>query len=495
MEVENLLMQREEEHRRRLELEDEVVRLQEMLENEQKLSRVLRCALHRPFMCHSCIFSSVTCQVKVLLREIAKVQAEIIYLERKVEELKLKLYQQPYQQLQWDQRQQRNLLCESGDHGAIGEPEQFPDIEKMTWHLKSESSSNVDFVTEAKGIHSMKKSEEDAETKGKIQKPHYAWGLRYEQACRDSPNKLSENLIKALICIFHKISVSPVHLGCEKAAATKIHISCMRSKSLIHTQEGNEAARDIGPYKEFIQIMRSTVDMNRIELCFPTIEKLRFLMHKLVVVELRFLSYKQRLAFWINIYNASIMHAFLQHGLPTCPGKLLELLNKAAFNVGGVVLNALAIEHFILRHSSDTKYGMEDKKRPCFSMPMDLVTPEPNITFALCRGSWSSPALRVYTAENVMNELERAKVEFLEASVCITCKRKMVLPQLLQWHMQDFADDIESLIEWIYSQLPRTGSLKRSMMEWLSGEYKVPLSKMVEIHPYEAEFRYLLPTY
>jgi hypothetical protein len=59
--------------------------------------------------------------------------------------------------------------------------------------------------------------------------------------------------------------------------------------------------------------------------------------------------------------------------------------------------------------------------------------------------------------------------------------------------MHDFADEMESLVEWIYSQLPRTGSLKRAMMECVIRETKHPMSKMVEIQPYESEFRYILP--
>jgi hypothetical protein len=101
--------------------------------------------------------------------------------------------------------------------------------------------------------------------------------------------------------------------------------------------------------------------------------------------------------------------------------------------------------------------------------------------------------LRVYTPNEVVNELGRAKVEYLEASVGVTSKRKIVVPKLLQWHMRDFADGMESLLEWIYSQLPRSGSLKRLMMECLNGETRSHITKMVEIQPYESEFRYLLP--
>lgn len=100
--------------------------------------------------------------------------------------------------------------------------------------------------------------------------------------------------------------------------------------------------------------------------------------------------------------------------------------------------------------------------------------------------------LRVYTPDNIANEMERAKLEYLEASIGVTSRKKIVVPKLLQWHMRDFADEMESLLEWIYSQLPRSGSLKRLIMECLNGEAKTPISKMVEVQPYESEFRYLL---
>lgn len=101
--------------------------------------------------------------------------------------------------------------------------------------------------------------------------------------------------------------------------------------------------------------------------------------------------------------------------------------------------------------------------------------------------------LRVYTPDDIVNELERAKVEYLEASVGVTSKKKILVPKLLQWHMLDFADGMESLLEWIYSQLPRSASLKRLIMQCLNGETKSPINKMVEVQPHESEFRYLLP--
>lgn len=158
-----------------------------------------------------------------------------------------------------------------------------------------------------------------------------------------------------------------------------------------------------------------------------------------------------------------------------------------------------------------------DEKEMLLRHAYGLGYPEPNVTFALCRGTWSSPAvslfsyylnsdvsvgymkvmrmkmqLRIYTADEVVNELGKAKVDYLEASVGITSKKKVSLPKLLQWHMKDFADDMESLVEWVYSQLPRSGSLKTSIMDCLNKESKYQFARMVEVQHYESEFRYLL---
>lgn len=102
--------------------------------------------------------------------------------------------------------------------------------------------------------------------------------------------------------------------------------------------------------------------------------------------------------------------------------------------------------------------------------------------------------LRVYTAENVTHELEIAKTEYLESSIKVAGRRKIIIPKLLYWHMRDFADDMESLLEWVHSQLPKHGSLKRVIKELLSSDLKMPLLKAVEIEAYDAEFCYLLPT-
>ncbi|KAK4835559.1 hypothetical protein QYF36_011348 [Acer negundo] len=498
MKFEDYLMQRKDDQdhhdhvhennkQKRVDLEEEVEKLLAELDGEQTLNKVFQCALHRPVVIPHPSLSSLLLppQVQTVLSEMAMVEEEIICLERKVEEMKMRLTRsQNYEECRLEK--------------------------KMNSYRRASVGSEMDLLHMSSTTGSPEIHEKSRRHTRRI--PKYSNFDKETFTTHEKPNVLSEELIKCLIGIYLDINEASLE-GSSAIVAPKLGLPCMNTKGFIAKSPSfvitrNNASnldpygilpdldgsiRDIGPYKNLIQITRISLDISRFTESFPAVEKLRVLMHKLSNVDLTFLTYKQKLAFWINIYNACIMHAFLEHGLPSSQEKLLALMNKAALNVGGIVLNALAIEHFILRHPSESSTEPTYQKEMLLRHAYGLGYPEPNLTFALCRGSWSSPALRVYTPEEVVNELERAKVEYLEASVGVTSKRKIVVPKLLQWHMRDFADDMESLLEWIYSQLPRSGSLKRLMMECLNGDIKAPITKMVETQPYESEFRYLLP--
>ncbi|KAF3952443.1 hypothetical protein ACB098_06G158300 [Castanea mollissima] len=524
MKFEDLLMQRSDERQKRLDLEEEVKKLQGVLDGEQALNRVLRFALQGPVSSHPSLSSMVPPEVRLILEELATVQEEILWLERKVEELKLILYKEREHNRERDTLhltrlpEETQLLFGPENRSVLNDQrsrsQNYDEFKKE--RMRKERRPSLGSVSEILSMSSTRFNEEyqmsRRHTRRLIRNQHHI----NKESVIEKPNELSEKLVKCLISIFFELNQASMERE-GSAAVPKLTLPCMKSKGFMAKTTFNcktstflfndntsnldpygklpdfdGLVRDFGPYENFIQVTRSSLDIGRISERLPAMRKLRFLMHRLCNVDLTFLTYKQKLAFWINIYNACIMHAYLEHGLPSTQGKLLDIMNKAAVNVGGIVLNALAIEHFILRHPWESNQGLTDEKEMLLRHAYGLGYPEPNVTFALCRGSWSSPALRVYTPNEVVNELGKAKVEYLEASVGVTSKRKIIVPKLLQWHMRDFADDMESLLEWIYSQLPRSGSLKRLMMECLNGETRSPRTKMVEIQPYEFEFRYLL---
>ncbi|CAJ1970901.1 unnamed protein product [Sphenostylis stenocarpa] len=494
MKFEDYLVEKSQEPHNRQGLEKEVVQLQAQLKCEEALNRVLRCALHGPVFSLPLIPPLFPPQVRELLQELAMVEEEIIMLERKVKELKLRLFQERYQNIDWEIHHRRQPKLNKQFRGSSRYDSMITEQRSSSLHYEviskgRKTSDRRASLGSALDFHSLfstpRRSTEyevPRRSSGKIAREY---PIHIEDAI-DKPNEMSEELLKCLIGIFLELNKASLHRE-ESETVPRLTLPCMKSAGLMAKASLNSkapsnsnvscldpygissdldcTARDVGPYKDFIQITRSSLDIDRFSQCLPAFRKLRVLIHKLCDVDLSFLTYKQKLAFWINIYNACIMN-------------VLNVLTQAAMNVGGIVLNALAIEHFILRHPCESKHGPVDEKEVLLRHAYGLGYPEPNVTFALCRGTWSSPALRVYTSDEVVNQLGRAKVEYLEASVGITNKRRILVPKLLEWHMHDFADEMESLLEWIYSQLPRSGSLKRATMECLIRETKYPMAKM-----------------
>ncbi|KAJ8765860.1 hypothetical protein K2173_020376 [Erythroxylum novogranatense] len=521
MKFEDYLMQPGDENQTRVDLEEEVDKLQGELDEEKAVRKVLQSALHGPIPPHLPFFLPPL--VQGLLIELTVVEEEIVWLEKKVEELKLSLYLERKQTKEWKvKKQQRGKPMQhsnlqpllspgkcilSDDFHELSRSQHFEDHKKEKIQFRRVSAGSATEILSFSSPGSTK--ENSRRHSGRTIKEQNF----YREIRSDKPNELSEELLGCLIGLFLDLNQAPqdreipatvpkLNLSCMNPKGSKTLFNCKASLSLFNQNVSNldpygiipdldGTIRDIGPYKNFIQITRNSLDVSQFSESSPMARKFRNLLQRLGNTDLTFLTYKQKLSFWINVYNSCIMHAFLENGLPSSQENLLKIMKKASLNVGGIVLNALAIEHFILRHRSDSEDGPVNEKEMLLRRSYGLGYPEPNVTFALCRGSWSSPALRVYTPDEVINELGTAKVEYLEASVGVTSKRKIVVPKLLQWNMRDFADDMESMLEWIYSQLPRSGSLKRLMMECFNGEKKS--RKLVEIQPYEYEFRYLLP--
>ncbi|XP_057974897.1 uncharacterized protein LOC131162443 [Malania oleifera] len=312
----------------------------------------------------------------------------------------------------------------------------------------------------------------------------------------DGPNKISESILKCLSSIFLRMS----KLKSKSAAEFLPPLSALASLETCKEMGFRDpygvclefGKRDIGHYKHLFAIEAGSVNLNQTSNSLFLIRRLKLLLGKLASADLKGLTHQEKLAFWINIYNSCMINAFLEHGIPESPEMVVALMQKATINVGGHLLNAVTIEHFILRLPYHLKYtfskgakGDEMTARSIFGLELS----EPLVTFALCCGSWSSPAVRVYTASQVENELEVAKREYLQAAVGISTT-KFAIPKLLDWYLLDFAKDLESLLDWICLQLPT--ELGKEAIKCVERGKSKPLSEFVQVLPYEFSFRYLL---
>ncbi|XP_027347622.1 uncharacterized protein LOC113859004 [Abrus precatorius] len=345
--------------------------------------------------------------------------------------------------------------------------------------------------------------------------------LSEENDLKWQPNKLSESIMKCLNFIYVRLLRTSRAMELEKSGPIlrSVH-SSLSSRSfrvdtgsnpksnlllqkesrqqdpygIFYTEES--IPRDIGPYKNLVIFTSSSMDPKFISSpsSIPLLRKLRILMSNLQTVDLKSLTNQQKLAFWINVYNACIMHGFIQYGVPSTPEKLLALMNKATLNVGGNIINAQSIEHFILRKrdTSNMKEGEWEEKETVVRELYGLEFMDPNITFALCCGTRSSPAVRIYTADSVTTELEKSKLDYLQASILATSTKRVAFPELLLRNMHDFAGDTELLVEWVCNQLPTSGTLRKSMVDCFKSHSNVKASTIVEKIPYDYEFQYLL---
>ncbi|KAG2719849.1 hypothetical protein I3760_02G010300 [Carya illinoinensis] len=314
-------------------------------------------------------------------------------------------------------------------------------------------------------------------------------------AADSHPNKVSEDMVKCLSSIFMRMSAlkdKVVESGTFRAVASHGNNRETQFRDAYEIcSEYRE--RDIGPYKHLCAIEASSIDLNRATNALFLIHRLKLLFGRLATVKLEGLTHQQKLAFWINIYNSCMMNAFLEHGIPDTPKMVVALMQKATIIVGGHLLNAITIEHFILRLPFHLKFTCtkaakndEMKARSIFGLEWS----EPLVTFALSCGSCSSPAVRVYTASQVEEELEVAKRDYLQAAVGFTKTNKLIIPKVLDWYLLDFAKDLESLLDWVCLQLP--DELRSEAVKCLERRGREPLSQSVQVMPYDFSFRLLL---
>ncbi|KNA20495.1 hypothetical protein SOVF_051940 isoform D [Spinacia oleracea] len=227
------------------------------------------------------------------------------------------------------------------------------------------------------------------------------------------PNKLSENIMKCLILIYVRLirisrqseleKSGPISRSMYSSSSFRTEPGMMSlSTSLIKESKQQDPfgifdiegaiPRDIGPYKNLVVFSSTCLDPKFVSnsSSIPLFQRLKGLFNSLQKVDLKPLTDQQKLAFWINIYNACIMHGFLKFSVPSSPEKLLNLLNKATLNVGGKVVNAQAIERCILR--KPTMMCSKDGKEAIIHELYGLHTMNPNVIFTLCCGTRSSPA-------------------------------------------------------------------------------------------------------
>uniref|UniRef100_A0A6N2NEF8 DUF547 domain-containing protein n=2 Tax=Salix viminalis TaxID=40686 RepID=A0A6N2NEF8_SALVM len=338
-------------------------------------------------------------------------------------------------------------------------------------------------------------------------------GTRISDHVPETPNKLSEDMIKCMSAIYCKLSDPPLtHNNLSSPNSSLSSMSAFsppeqcdmwspgfRNNSSFDIRLDNpfliEGVKEFsGPYSTMVEVPWIYRDGKKLGDVENLLQNFRSLICRLEEVDLRKLKHEEKLAFWINIHNALVMHAFLVHGIPQNNVKRLFLLLRAAYNVGGHTCSADTIQSSILGCrmsrpgqwirlllSSKSKFKtVEDRQAYATDHP------EPLLHFALCSGSHSDPAVRVYTPKGIIHELEAAKEEYIRATFGVRKDQKILLPKIVESYTKDSGLCAAGVLEMIQKTLPDTA--RKCLEQCQLGKSR----KTIEWIPHNFTFRYLI---
>ncbi|KAF0026281.1 hypothetical protein F2P81_021018 [Scophthalmus maximus] len=204
----------------------------------------------------------------------------------------------------------------------------------------------------------------------------------------------------------------------------------------------------------------------------PAFERYCELSIQLQRVELLSLSREEKLAFFINIYNALVIHGSLRLGAPTNLWQRYRFFNYVSYLIGGEVFTLQDIENGVLRGN---RKGLAQFRRP-FSqtdprLQVALPHAEPLIHFALNCGAKGCPPIKTYTPQDIDSQLRTAAEAFLEnddGCVVDSGKKEVRLSQIFKWYKADFGGTDENLLKWVLEHMgdsPKKTSLQGVLSE------------------------------
>jgi glutaredoxin len=175
----------------------------------------------------------------------------------------------------------------------------------------------------------------------------------------------------------------------------------------------------------------------------------------------------EKLSFFVNVYNALVIHAHVELGHPKTSWQRYRFFNTTSYIIGGHVYSLNDIENGVLRGNCKPPFA--------FSAPFPkgdpraivaLATAEPRIHFVLVCGAKSCPPVKLLRANDVDAQLTLAAQSFFEGDALEidVDKAEVSLSKILEWYAVDFGPSKQSMLEWVLQFTPEP---KHSQLEHL----------------------------
>lgn len=179
------------------------------------------------------------------------------------------------------------------------------------------------------------------------------------------------------------------------------------------------------------------------------------LVQELQRVNLLTLSQDEKLAFFLNLYNAMVIHAIIRTGCPEGVIDSRSFFSDFHYIVGGYSYSLSNIKNGVLRSNQRPTFALikpfsNSDRRLEFALPKV----NPLIHFGVCDGTRSSPTVRFFTPQGVQVELRRAARDYFQmGGIEVNLdKRTVYLTRIIKWSSGDFGQEKE-VLKWIIDYL------------------------------------------
>lgn len=241
---------------------------------------------------------------------------------------------------------------------------------------------------------------------------------------------LRESLLDFILRISPNDVLNPFPLNSQNENCAEL---ILEIKSAINNFK-IEAIDESGRHVDYGKLRETNVYQNYLKEVIPKL-------HNLDLAELK--NEEESTAFWINLYNALIIHAVIAFGVKKSlmeggPQNMARFFRRAAYKINGMRFSLDDIEHGILRgnrgHPSllTPQFRELDPRKSFVSQNVD-----PRIHFAINCASVSCPPIGVYTPDKLDVQLDLAARNFIHNEVTWENNRLTVSP-ILKWYSVDF---------------------------------------------------------
>ncbi|KAB2088176.1 hypothetical protein ES319_A04G156700v1 [Gossypium barbadense] len=428
-------------------LKQEILQLEEQLQDQFVVRHVLEKALSpRPFTYdvavdefHSCKFQAA----KELIKDIAVLELEIAYLEKYLLSLYRKMFDRRFSCL--------NIIEENPESTSVAHD--IKECNNDVWGIETLLDSGI----------------------------YRSHSSLSRQSAYTIASHTKPEMIKTVSNIYFELADPPLNNHDCFSSPISYPSSVNDTWS---TPQCFHIDNNRGPYCKMFKVQGIYRDSNKLQDIEHKLQYYRSLVYQLEEIDVRTMKHEEKLAFWINVHNSLVMHAYLVYGIPKNSTKRFSLLLKAAYNVGGYTMSIETIQGSILgcklQRPGQTKFKVGDPRRN-----YAIESPEPLLHFALCLGSSSDPAVRIYTPKEVFQELEVAKEEYIQANFSVNKEEKIELPKIMDYFAKDSDVCLAGLLQMLHQFMPLP--LKKNLQ--LSCNRKN--GKCIEWIPHNFAFQYL----